>query len=467
MVRLTFPRYDPFSPPMTRRRADDLTLDRVREMLAAHAVTRIYMKALAPNDNSKNQPYFGGDFGVLNILPAGKPVAGRTDGARSKPIFKAPLNFWWLGGDGTIRPAPNAKLILYPQYPEVRFSGYLLGVDAAHRPSEVLGTTRVDGRFLLVGVCESGRIVGLAAGPESRLARELRGLRDLEQVGVFSLVPISDSPARGGSRAIVLAELCRISALGWISSRRLDKHGETLACAAPNCGGYTLEAELGITPNGYAEPDFHGWEIKQHGVRNFAKPQDSPITLMTPEPSDGFYVSAGVLKFLEKYGYPDTSGRANRLNFGGIFRRGALDARTELRLELLGYDHAKGTVVDATGGIALIDRRDNEAAVWRYSDMLGHWSRKHAFAVYVPSVSREADGRQYRFGATVRMGSGTSFERLLSALHDGDVYYDPGIKVEGYPAKPRTKRRSQFRIRSSRIGRLYEKMEGVEVCRGT
>jgi hypothetical protein len=29
-----------------------------------------------------------------------------------------------------------------------------------------------------------------------------------------------------------------------------------------NCGGYTLEAELGATPNGYSEPDFMGWEIK-------------------------------------------------------------------------------------------------------------------------------------------------------------------------------------------------------------
>jgi len=27
-----------------------------------------------------------------------------------------------------------------------------------------------------------------------------------------------------------------------------------------NRGGYTLEAELGITPNGYSEPDFMGWE---------------------------------------------------------------------------------------------------------------------------------------------------------------------------------------------------------------
>jgi hypothetical protein len=44
-----------------------------------------------------------------------------------------------------------------------------------------------------------------------------------------------------------------------------------MACEAPNCGGYTLEAELGITPNGYSEPDFLGWEVKQFGVANFAR----------------------------------------------------------------------------------------------------------------------------------------------------------------------------------------------------
>ncbi len=32
-----------------------------------------------------------------------------------------------------------------------------------------------------------------------------------------------------------------------------------------------LEAELGVTPNGYSEPDFMGWEIKQFGVKKFDK----------------------------------------------------------------------------------------------------------------------------------------------------------------------------------------------------
>ncbi|WP_425294886.1 MvaI/BcnI family restriction endonuclease [Neomesorhizobium albiziae] len=44
-----------------------------------------------------------------------------------------------------------------------------------------------------------------------------------------------------------------------------------------------------MSPNGYAEPDFVGWEVKQYGVNNFtAYRAESPVTLMTPEPTGGF-----------------------------------------------------------------------------------------------------------------------------------------------------------------------------------
>jgi len=82
---------------------------------------------LSPNDNSKNQPYFGGDLAVLNMLPAGELVAEQTSSekpSRSSTRFKAPLDFKWIDNSGNIYPAPNAQLIFYPQYPEMRFSGF-------------------------------------------------------------------------------------------------------------------------------------------------------------------------------------------------------------------------------------------------------------------------------------------------------------------------------------------------------
>lgn len=46
----------------------------------------------------------------------------------------------------------------------------------------------------------------------------------------------------------------------------------------------------------------------------------------------------------------------------------------------------------------------------------------------------------------------------------GRVYYDPGIKLENASsARPRVKRRSQFRVKSSDLPALYQSMETVDL----
>ncbi len=443
---------------------DVISLAQLRDLMKDRGVVRLYYKKLAANDNSKNQPYFGESLSVLNILPTGRPVAGVTDGESNHSIIKAPMTFDWLSADGTQHKAPNAKLIFYPQYPEVRFSGYLAGADATHRPSELMGATRIPGRVLFLGVTDRGFILGFVAGPSSRIAREIEESSDLEPVGVFFRVPIESGDKAYVNRRLLLSELCRITSIGWIDSKRLNRERETLVCRASNCGGYTLEAELGITPNGYSEPDFRGWEVKQHNVGDFEKPANSLITLMTPEPSDGYYVDEGVVRFCEKWGYADKRGRPNRINFGGTFRSNVEEPNTGLTLELLGFDSEKQVIVDATGGVALLSTTGVEAAVWRYADLIAHWKRKHAFAAYVPSKNKKSPTNQYCYSSTVRLGTGTSFEKFLQALSTGRIVYDPGIKVENYPDAPKSKRRSQFRMKSNDLYRLYDKMETISAC---
>jgi hypothetical protein len=442
--------------------SDGPSLATLREMMSHQDVRRLYAKVLAPNDNSKNQPYFGGDFSVLNILPAGTAQSSKSK-SKDASIFKARLDFAWLSDDGSVHPAPHAQLILYPQYPEVRFSGYLRG--CARAPSDLMGSTREPGRLLLLGVRDDGRIIGYAAGPESLVTREFAALRDLQQFGVFVQVPLAERAGADDDRAVLLSELCRIHSAGWIDSKRLNADGTLNVCLAPNCGGYTLEAELGISPNGYAEPDFRGWEVKQHGVTDFKNARGGPITLMTPEPSAGFYVKEGVVAFVEKYGYWDKRGREDRMNFGGTHRAASLCAATGLTLTLVGYDSASGKIIDTSAGISLIDAEGNQAATWLYTDLMSHWNRKHALAAYVPSLTRDAPTRQYQYADTVRLGTGTDFLRFLAAVASGGIYYDPGIKVEHYSTKPTTKRRSQFRIKSSDIGLLYHRLETVKVCK--
>ena len=92
-----------------------------------------------------------------------------------------------------------------------------------------------------------------------------------------------------------------------------------------------FEAELGIIPNGIAEPDFMGWEIKQYSVRDFENFRaKSPVTLMTPEPTSGVY-SDNFPLFMNDFGYDDTKGRPGRRNFGGIYKFGGPKRMRALR----------------------------------------------------------------------------------------------------------------------------------------
>lgn len=441
--------------------AFQLSLDDLQRLMRDRGAEKVYCKPLAPNDNSKNQPYLGGDLSSLNILPAG-PVelavsVSRKPGAVGRKIFKAPLAFSWLTPAGQLVLAPFAQLILYPQYPEVRLSGYLKGAKVDLSEWMDPGKSgRAPGRYLCLGVRPDGQILAYLAVPSSVLSKQLaRREAELTRSGVFLELPVAGI---GDAREELLARLREIHLLGWVKSRRLDSQGSELPCERPNCGGYTLEALLGIRPNGYAEPDFLGWEVKQYGVTSFASAASKAITLMTPEPDGGLYAAAGVATVLRRYGYEDRRGREDRLNFGGIHRVGAVTALTGLELALLGFDATAGKITDPAGGIALVTAGGEIAAQWSYDKLINHWKTKHNRAVYVPSMVRaEESGRAYRYGSRVRLCTGTDFYRVLNALTSGAIYYDPGIKMEKASSDmPVIKRRSQFRAKAGTIGSLYE-----------
>ncbi|MFZ5478011.1 MAG: MvaI/BcnI family restriction endonuclease [Myxococcota bacterium] len=414
-----------------------ITLDAALRQLRELGARRVLAKPLAANDNSKNQVYLGPNFSALQVLPTGHVTPDAQ-----KPILKAPLRWAWV--DEGLAEAPRAQLILYPQYPEVRLSGFLTG--CARPPSDVM-TSRDPNRVLLLGLCDDGRILARAAAAGSLIAREVLDRGDLPRTGVF-LVVAGDAP---DARRLV-TELRRIHAAGWIPGKKRQANGTISPYRAQNAGGYTLEAELGISPNGHAEPDFDGWEVKQFG--------GTVITLLTPEPTGGDYRTLGVEDFVRRYGYADTRGRPDRLNFGGIFRVGERAERTGLTLRLRGF--ADGVLRDPHGAVCLVDDEGREAASWSLSGLLDHWKHKHALAAYVPSERREPG--EYRYGPVVALGYHTDPLRLLDAFARGAVYYDPGIKLEGASAaRPEVKRRSQFRVRFADVGALYERLERVDL----
>lgn len=440
-----------------------ISLRQLSRMMADRGVRRLYVKELSPNDNSKNQVYLGGDFSVLNQLPAGDPTAATT-GSHAAPIFKADLQMAWLREDGTEHPAPTAQLILYPQYPEVRLSGILRG--ATWAPSDIM-RSRHEGRVLIVGVRDNGSVLAFAAEAHMPVAQEIRTMPRGDQPGVLRELPVHPGTDSVTSEARLLAELCRIAGEGWITGWGLNRDGTRRVCAASNCVGVTLESELGITANGYAAPDFEGWEVKAYTVRNLARTAGGPITLMTPEPTGGLYVDQGAEAFVRRYGYTDRKGRADRMNYGGVHKVGTPAASTGLILQLDGYDTERGRITNANGALQLSAPDGQLAAEWSFAGMLSHWKRKHSRAVFVPALKRKEPDVAYRYSANVMLATGTDYLKWLNALANGTVYYDPGIKLEGaFSNAPTAKKRSQFRIKHAALYAMYDKLHTVNACNG-
>jgi hypothetical protein len=443
------------------------SLSAVRRAMRSHGVVEVLVKRLAQNDNSKNQIYVGDDLSSLGKLPSREVTlhAGTSrkhEPSKRGPIFRAALDFAWLDLRARVFPAPNAKLIVYPQYPEVRLSGFLAGCPEA--PSELFDPTkrgRERGRVLLLGFTNDRRIIAAAYSADHPAAREI-SLLEGEKYGALEILPDGVAPKVGGE-PLLLGELLRIHRLGWIRSKRLTTAGE-VDCRGTNCGGYTLEAELGIIANGFSEPDYHGWEVKQHNVGDLLQPRSSRVTLFTPEPTGGVYVEEGPEAFVRRWGYPDKRGRPDRLNFGGVYRCGELPhPLTSLRLRLIGFDSTSGQF-DGGGKVALVDDTDAIAAEWSFAKLMDHWKRKHDKAAYIPSVAENDPVNRYRYGKDVLLAEGAFFVRLLRAFDAGSVFYDPGIKLENAEGpRPALKRRSQFRIASGGLQGLYDSTRKIDV----
>jgi len=438
----------------------EMSLESVTSIFQRAGATQLFIKYLAENDNSKNQIYLGHNYAALNILPLGPMTVDNSKRGSRYDRFKASISFYWLTKDGQMALAPHAQLILYPNYPEVRLSGFLKACPDA--PSDLMNV-RIAGRAMLLGITEDRKVMGLILPVGSLIVKELSGFPALPKAGVF-LDGTTLLAGTGNARKDLFLAVKSIYDKGWIEGKRLSR-GKSIPYDSPNGGGYTFEAELGINPNGDSVPDYMGWEIKQYGSRDLEIPQASHrITLMTPEPTQGEYKSLGVEKFIRKYGYPDRHGRADRFNFGGIYISNLRVESTGLTLALEGFDPSNCKIMKPEGGIVLLNDKKEVAAKWMFTDLLSHWNRKHNRTAYIPSITRTEPSRAYRYGAIIDLGEGTEFPLFLLAINGGKVYYDPGIKLEdSSTAKPTTKRRSQFRVKFPDLKALYHHFAPYDV----
>lgn len=428
------------------------TLAALVSRFTALGATRIFFKPLAENDNSKQQVYLGGSFNVLTFFRHGTVHA---EPGLKDPTFKAALDFHWIGPE-TIEKAAGAQLILYPRYPEVRLSGFLAGCrtapNAHMRPIPKRGRKGVDGRVLFFGTTSDGRTLAHLAPMGSPLACETllahhadaRLLKELPLVGT----------AAGDSKSLLIQKLREIQEMGPVPSMRLDRKGNRIPYKALNGGGYTLEALLGIRPNGDSAPDYLGWEIKAFS--------GNLITVMTPEPDGGFYGENGVGAFVRRYGRR-VAGK-DQMYFTGRHYFGRKDRTTSMTLGLVGFDITDGKITDVEGRIVLLDAEGSEGASWSYSHLLTHWNRKHSSAAYVPYSSTTLEIPAYTYRNPVLLGERTDFSRYLIALAAGQVVFDPGSKIDGVDsARPKVKARSQFRVTKRDISTLYERLDARDL----
>jgi hypothetical protein len=440
-------------------------------------VSRVLVKELALNDNSKNQIYIGRGFQTLNLIPV-RDVTLKEPTKNEKPVnFKAKLDWTWLS-NGQHVVAPHAQLILYPKYPEVRISGFLRDCPLDNLAGSLMNS-RAKGRVLLVGIAERTKIYACVGGRKSQIVSDWKrykrkatdwrvvskSVRHWSLMGEplksgrarFYRLELIDGRLEVGCIREILEKLQEIHREGWHDAKRLEPSGRVVSSPGRNSGGNTLEYLFGIASNPSKDPDYKGWELKNLDA------QTARMTLMAPEPQDGLYKEKGVAEFVRRFGYPDKK-LSRRRNFASPHLIWKRNPRTKLTLTIEGYSRRTKKITSNDGGIVLKTDRGVIAAKWRFTDLMFDWNRKHSRVVIVPSSSAVRDGRKYNFLQNIAIAEQSDFLLFLGALSDRKVYFDPGTNVVYTRGKPKVHPRSQFRIKLEDLDSLYRTFNWVSVC---
>lgn len=429
----------------------------VAGIMRRNGAETVIFKLLANNDNSKQQVYFGSDFQILRNIPTGDIY---EDGYSEKKgaIFKADVPLSWVNINGNVEAAEGSQFILYPKYPEVRLSGFVRGCELApghlmqpptkeereYRLSENLN------RCLVLGIRQD-RVLAYVSSWEDQLSFEARQRIRAGGAELFTSVfyEYNDSGRRVSTRDKLIQRLSEIHRMGFIESSRLDSNGDRIPYVAQNSAGLTLESFFGITPNGKSEPDFLDWELKAHS--------SGAVTLMTPEPDTGSYLD-DLSVFLDSYA---TSRTAEKVNFASIHRMNELNAKSSLRMSLLGFNPEKAEITDPKGGMMLMDSAGNVAAGWSFEKLLNHWKRKHSNTCFVGYRKEVRNVPYFEYGPEIRLCRGAGIKNYLSALSDNVIYYDPGINRKLVDGNWKSKKRNQFRIKWKDVPSIYDETEDV------
>ena len=385
----------------------------------------------------------------------------KGDAHRGKPILEASFrDFRWISDDGREVPAKNTKMIIYPQYPEARLSGFD-PVEGHMPPSMSVQFTKANPdavRFLLLARRGTGDALGMMiCQPSDQFVEEVKALPGASKSRVWKQLDLGVD-ASAELKALLSDVASRVH-----DGCRLDREHNILPFNGTQVCGFTLEQALGIVPNSDKNGDFKGIELKTHTQKK--------LTLFTPEPDLGPYRD-DFNNFMRTYGYDDGKGS---FRLTGIHRVGVKCAKSGLTLRIDQYDPTKSLASQTNKEIVVGLYTDDGtlAAGWSLPRMLNCWGAKHNEVVYIPAAKAanmdqakvEADFKYtVTFSEQVLWCKRSSADRLLQAIMKGTVFLDPAPKY--VPDDPKsTKRRSQWRINDIRSAAadLYEHAETVRL----
>lgn len=462
----------------------ELSSEDILRAFKALGIDELWFVIGVSQDNSKNQVRLASDPSDLAMFGPADPIPEQSTSRKKRAsdnVFHLDLDFYWLDYNFTPSPAPGAQLVYYPQYPEVRFTGFLKGCRSA--PNHLFSYEhRAPGKVVFFGCRTKNHpgehgpfkeVFALAIPHDARAANWFRNQFDnAEKVGKrLARLPI-DPQQPLNSRTTLLQNLQDFRS-PWRQAMRMTQTGP-IPCktGANNSAGLHLEYLFGIESNSIPGPDYLDWELK---ARKVLKP-DAPLgstrqTVFTPDPDGGAYLDMDLVDFVQKWGYknekPKYAGKRWDITASGMRIGYGHKRLPNMELRLNGYHSEKR--IDVNGALELVDlTTDTIAASWSFSRMLAHWQRKHARTAYVPMVHRfsEQGNDEFRVGDLIHIGEGSKFTHLIKSFANGSSYWDPGIHVtQQENGKWSRKMRSQFRCNARNLPDLYESWEIIDLSK--
>jgi hypothetical protein len=455
---------------MTTLETSFKSITEIRDAFRKVGCEEVIIKFLSNNqDNEKNQVYLGPKLSIAQYFPgtlelrSASASATKAKSSAGAPIVSLQLEFAWLWPCESPAPAPQAKIIEYSQYPEVRFSGFLIGSPHSPRALRRDEQDAYGQRVLILGHAAEktfGAVVTERSSPEA--VSELRNLPAWELQGLFSVCKLTSSTGALDASSL-LSELKALA--GKVHEpRKLKRIGDPVEfiTAGGQAGGWTLEALLGIPMNAKSEPDKYGFEIKAVG--------GGRTSLITTEPDFGYRYDQGVAAYIARFGRDAQAGGGARV-FSGVHRCNQVNEATGAMLTIENWDFT-ANAPSGTGqpNIALVEVSSGEViSGWSFGKIGSSWMKKHAGAVFVQCTPFEGLPRNgYSYGPLAYMGLGTSALRFLAQVANGTIFLDPGDSQKlGHSPHARTQWRIAGNIKSQlpeRLEPLYDSLQKEVLC---